>query len=61
METQDVATGGSQDSTGEIIPVDLDLSWGDPIIRSGYQYYVHVESNNNLGFILGIQINYYVP
>ena len=61
METQDVASGGSQDSTGQAIPVVLDLSGGDPILRLGYQYYVHVESPNNLGFILGVQINYYVP
>jgi hypothetical protein len=61
MEPQDVASGGSTDVTGDIIPVVLDLSVGDPILRLGYQYYVHVESNNHFSSILGVQINYYVP
>jgi hypothetical protein len=45
------------DSTAEIIPVDLVLT-GDPIIRSGYRYYIDVYSPDVSSSIMGVKITY---
>ena len=58
---EDVAMGASDDSTGEIIPVDVPISVdppGDPIIRPGYRYYIHAELLNDSSCILGVKISY---
>jgi hypothetical protein len=59
--TEDVAMQVSDDSTGEIIPVDVPISVdppGDPIIRPGYRYYIHAELLNDSSCILGVKISY---
>ena len=50
-------SGESTDSTAEIIPVDLVLT-GDPIIRSGYRYYIDVYSPDVSSSIMGVKITY---
>jgi hypothetical protein len=57
---EDVMLQTSEDSTGEIIPVDVPISVdpiGDPIIRAGYRYYVQVNANDS-SYIWGVKINY---
>ena len=57
---EDVMLQTSEDSTGEIIPVNIPLSIdpiGDPIIRPGYRYYVSVNAND-ASYIWGVKINY---
>ena len=56
-QPETIADGESADSTAQIIPVDLVLT-GDPIIRSGYRYYIDVYSPDVSSSILGVKITY---
>ena len=58
---EDVAMQASDDSSGDIIPLDVPISVdppGDPIIRPGYRYYIHAELANDSSCILGVKITY---
>ena len=56
-ESEELGIGSSQDSTGEIIPVDVQLT-GDLIIRAGYRYYIEAYSGYPESYFLGVKIDY---
>ena len=54
---ENIAQGQSTDSTANTIPVDVVLT-GDPVIRSGYRYFVEVSSNDVSTSVSGVKIDY---
>jgi hypothetical protein len=52
-----IAEGYSDDSTGDVLPIDVVIS-GDPIIRAGYRYFVLVFTPNDMNIFRGMKITY---
>jgi hypothetical protein len=52
-----IAEGYSDDSTGDVLPIDVVIIY-DPIIRAGYRYFVQVFTPNYMNIFRGMKISY---
>lgn len=57
MGPEILAYQSSTDATGDSITVDVPIT-GDPVVKTGYRYYLHIRSSNENSLFMGAKIVY---